>query len=143
MKNPQIIALIVIVALVAGGAGVFGGIWYQQSKQPAFGRQAGTRGSLGFGGTSGAGFRPVSGQILASDSSSITVKMNDGSSRIVLLSDKTIINKAAAATKDDLKVGETVAVFGQSNSDGSLTAQNIQLNPISTRGASGSAIPQP
>lgn len=55
--------------------------------------------------------------------------MQDGSSKIVLFSDKTEINKAAEATKEDLKVGEKVAVFGTENSDGSVTAQNIQLNP--------------
>lgn len=67
---------------------------------------------------------------LASDDKSITVKLQDGSSKIILITDKTVINKAAEATKDDLKGGEKVAVFGEINSDGSVTAQNIQLNPI-------------
>jgi ribosomal protein S1 len=72
----------------------------------------------------------VNGEIIGVDEKSITVKMQDGSSRIVILSEKTEINKAASGTKDDLKVGERVAVFGQENSDGSVTAQNIQLNPM-------------
>jgi len=48
-----------------------------------------------------------------------------------LLSDfeKTQINKASEAAKEDLVVGETVAVFGQENQDGTVTAENIQLNP--------------
>lgn len=53
-----------------------------------------------------------------------------GSSKIVVLSDKTLINKAEQATKSDLKTGEKVAVFGSSNSNGSVTAQSIQLNPM-------------
>jgi len=46
------------------------------------------------------------------------------------MSDATQINQVASATKSDLKVGTTVVVFGQTNSDGSVTAQNIQINPL-------------
>lgn len=76
------------------------------------------------------GFRPVSGEIISSDSKSITVKLQDGSSKIVLLTDKTTVSKSAEANVADLKTGEKVAAFGQENSDGSVTAQSIQLNPI-------------
>ena len=55
--------------------------------------------------------------------------MQDGSSRIVILSASTDINKATKATKEDLKTGERVAVFGTQNADGSVTAQSVQLNP--------------
>lgn len=44
--------------------------------------------------------------------------------------DTLTINKATTATKSDLKTGEKVAVFGTPNSDGSVTAQSIQLNPM-------------
>jgi hypothetical protein len=71
----------------------------------------------------------VNGEIIAADEKSITVKLQDGSSKIVLLSDKTEINKTASTTKEDLKVGEKVAAFGTENSDGSVTAQSVQLNP--------------
>ncbi len=129
MKNSLV--LIVIVALIMGAAGFLAGMKYQQSKQPAFLRQFGnSQGARsGQGQTTRQGFRPVNGEIINADEKSITVKMPDGTSRIVLLSDKTEINKAASGTKEDLKVGETVAVFGTENTDGSLTAQNIQLNP--------------
>ena len=130
MKNSIIITI--IVALVVGGGAFFGGMKYQQSKQPSFMRQggAGTQGiRTGANNRIGAGFRPVNGEIISADDKSITVKLQDGSSKIILFSDKTEINKAAEATKDDLKTGEKVAVFGQENSDGSVTAQNIQINP--------------
>ena len=83
------------------------------------------------GGESGRrmNFRPINGEIISSDDKSITVKLSDGSSKIVVLGTSTVINKADQATKDDLKVGEKAAVFGTENSDGSITAQNIQLNP--------------
>jgi len=140
----MIIAIILI--FVAGAGGFFVGMKYQQGKQPAFSRQFGngqgtrTGGQLQ-GSSNRMGFRPVPGEIISSDDKSITVKLQDGSSKIILFSDKTEINKAANATKEDLKVGEKVAVFGQENSDGSVTAQNIQLNP-SFRDATGGGTPR-
>lgn len=128
MKNVWLIALVAI--LFAGGAGFFAGMKYQQSKQPAFLRQmGGVQGQRTGTGGNRMGFRPVNGEIISSDDKSITVKLQDGSSKIVLFSDSTEINKAAEATKEDLKTGEKVAVFGTENSDGTVTAQNIQLNP--------------
>lgn len=121
MKNKNLIIAILLV-LVAGGAGFLGGMKYQQSKIRTFTRNVPNR--------MGAGFRPVAGEIISADDKSVTIKLTDGSSKIVLFSDTTQINQAAAATKTDLKVGTTVAVFGQTNSDGSVTAQNIQINPL-------------
>jgi len=60
----------------------------------------------------------------------ITVKLEDGSSKIILLSEKTSINKASEGSITDLTAGEKVAVFGTTNADGSVTAQNIQINPV-------------
>ncbi|MCL4366320.1 DUF5666 domain-containing protein [Patescibacteria group bacterium] len=75
------------------------------------------------------------------DLKSITVKLSDGSSKIILLSAQTQLNKAEVAAKSDLAVGERVAVFGSVNSDGSVNAQNIQLNP-QRRGSTPSASPR-
>lgn len=130
MKKNQII-ITAVIALVLGPGGFFAGMKYQQSKTPSFNRQfANGQGQRAGGNANRNGFRSTNGEIISSDDKSITVKLADGSGRIVLFSDKTQINKAAIATKDDLKVGEKVAVFGTDNTDGSVTAQNIQLNPI-------------
>jgi hypothetical protein len=136
MKNNNLIITILVAILVAGGA-FFGGMKYQQSKQATFTRQfGGAQGMNRNGQVQGQaqvnrqGFRPLAGEIISSDDKSITVKLPDGSSKIVLLSDSTTINKADTATKDDLKTGTKVAIFGQTNSDGSVAAQNIQLNPV-------------
>lgn len=140
MKNNTIITIILVI--VVGAAGFFAGTKYQQS-QAGSARQF-AQGTGGFGGRAGGtggrtGMRPVNGQILSSDNKSITVKLQDGSSSIVLLTDKTTINKADQATVSDLTVGARVAVFGQTNADGSVTAQSVQLNPIMRGG--GTATP--
>jgi hypothetical protein len=59
----------------------------------------------------------------------MTVKIADGSSKIVLLGASVTVSKTSDGSKDDLKTGAKVGVFGTDNSDGSVTAQNIQLNP--------------
>lgn len=141
MKN--ISTTSVVFAIVSLGVGFALGIVYQKSQKITLANFSGAqemgmaRGTVRGGNGQGAsanmkatGFRPVAGEIISADDKSITVKLTDGSSKIVLLSDKTSINKASEVSKTDLKVGEKVSVFGQTNSDGSVTAQNIQLNPL-------------
>ncbi len=135
MKRSMIITIVVV--LVVGGGSFFAGMKYQQMQRGNNfrmngeamgnfpGRQDGQRGQ--FGGRNGMG-GAVMGEILSQDDKSITVKLTDGSSKIVLLSGTTEINKTATGSASDLKTGEKVAVFGQTNSDGSVTAQSVQLN---------------
>ncbi len=136
MKNNAIV-MIIVGLVIGGGLGFYGGIKYQAGKATLSATMNNTNGGGGgrfagqggrFGGGNGA-LRPTAGKIIASDTTSITVQLQDGSSKIVLLTDKTQVNKAEKATKDDLKNGVQVAVFGMTNSDGSVTAQMIQLNP--------------
>ena len=130
MKQNMII-IAVLVAVVALGAGFFGGMKYQQSKRPAFNRDLNNvQGARTGNGVDRMAFRPVTGEIISVDDKSITVKLNDGSSKFVLLTDNTQINKASEVKKEELKAGEKVSVFGTQNSDGSVTAQSVQLNPI-------------
>lgn len=129
MKNVKLIGVVLII--VALGGGFFAGMKYQQSQSPA-GRggnfQGARNGTFGQRGAA-AGFRPVNGEIISMDDKSITVKLQDGSSKIVLLSETTSLSKSTNGSKSDLKTGEKVAVFGTENSDGSVTARNVQLNP--------------
>lgn len=139
MKNN--IALIVLVALlVGGGVGFFGGMQYQKGQRGSFGQAAnGQFGPRGGSGANGARFRNgggVGGEVLNIDTNSITVKLQDGSSRIVLLTGSTTVNKAAQASVSDISVGTRVAAFGTPNTDGSVTATNIQINPL-MRGPNG------
>ncbi len=131
--KPLYIAIIVIIA--AAGA-FFGGMQYQKTKSPTnaqFAQGRGVNGALQGQRTlqrgNTQGFRPVNGEIISQDDTSITVKSSDGSTKIVMLSETTAINKSSQGSKQDLQTGQKVAVFGKENSDGSVTAQNIQLNP--------------
>lgn len=135
MKNN--IALIAILALlVGGGAGFFGGMQYQKNQRPSFGQFTGARGGSGAVGARGRNGNGAVGTILSVDANSMTVKLADGGSKIVLLTAATSINKAATATAADLTVGETVSSFGTTNTDGSITATNVQINPV-MRGPGG------
>jgi hypothetical protein len=130
MKNAKTLVPIICV-LVGLGVGFFAGFEfkaYQLKKsfggnQTAGGKgntqqqQMGTRGGVVFG------------SILSMDDKSITVKLADGSSKIVLFGDSTTYTNTVDAAKSDLKVGENVAVSGTSNSDGSVTAASVQINP--------------
>ncbi len=137
MDKKNAITTIVLV-VVFSGFGFFAGMKYQQKRSPDFRAQfqngmmrrdmGGIPGNNNQRGRMGGGM--TIGEIISVDEKSITVKMPDGSSKIVLLSNNTSINKSSLGIVADLKNGEKVSVFGTSNSDGSMTAQNIQLNPM-------------
>lgn len=153
MKNKNLLTTLA-VAVLCLGTGFFAGTKYQPTKKTAFVNQFNQRGGRDQQGAgsvrSGAqmpggraqGMRPVMGEITSSDGKSLTVKMIDGSSKIVILSSSTQINKAQVAKVEDLKTGEKVSVFGNTNPDGSVTAQNIQLNPLMPNQATPSASPK-
>jgi hypothetical protein len=125
------ILMVIIVIVVAGGA-FFGGMQYQKSQVGNFaGGQSGAfRQRMGQG--QSAAFRPVRGSILSIDSDTMTVKLQDGSTKIVILSGSTTYMKETPSTVGDLKTGDTIMVTGTSNSDGSVTAQNVQSGNLPT-----------
>ncbi|MFA5048165.1 MAG: DUF5666 domain-containing protein [Patescibacteria group bacterium] len=132
MKKTVLIA--VVVAVIVGVVAFAGGTFYGRSKSSVggvrgqqFAQRAGQDGAA-MNRRNGANF--TSGQIISQDDKSITVKGNAGGSKIIFLSSSTEFSKFASGTVSDLIVGKSVTVTGQTNSDGSLTAQTIQIRPL-------------
>lgn len=132
MKVQQII-ITLVVAIVVGAAGFFGGMQYQKSKATTASAQSGLnrQGRIGgqgrFGGQNGS--IATRGQVISTSDTGITVKLSDGSSKIIIFSGSTQVGKEAAALKSDIQNGDQVMVFGTANSDGSVNAQSVQINP--------------
>ena len=133
MTNKLILVAVTVAFLVGSGA-FYGGMKYAQGKavsdrQQRLGQTGANIGSGFRGGQSGAGGGLVSGDIISKDNQSITVKMRDGSSKIVFFSDTTEVSKFVAGVSADLVIGKTVTIIGKTNSDGSVTATSVQLRP--------------
>src|SRR5579872_3554882 len=137
MKAMKPIYVVILVVVVVAAA-FYGGLTYEKGKVASSFAAGGAGGRFGgrFGGGAGGadvgfgranGMMPVSGQIVASGNNTITVKLSDGSSKIVDLSSQTKINKTTQGTATDLTTGQQVTAFGSTNSDGSITAQAVNV----------------
>lgn len=139
--SKKIIAIIISIAIVGGGS-FYAGMKYSQSKNSTIGRggfanlspeerqarfqQFGVNGAGRQGGMrANGGF--IGGEIISKDDKSITVKLNDGGSKIILFSTSTQIIKSSAAAAKDLKIGQNITANGDVNQDGSVSAKLIQL----------------
>ncbi len=69
----------------------------------------------------------VAGKIEKLDGQQLVVKMVDGSTKIVMLSDNTAIKKMASSSLAALVVGQNVAVRGAQNS-GVTMAESIEIS---------------
>lgn len=116
----------IILLIVTGAVSFYSGIKYQEGKQRSFFR--GRFGGQGQLPNTRQGLRPIRGEIIEISDDSFTVKLPDNSTKIVFFNNDTNINKAEKGKKEDLKKGEQVMVLGKENSDGTITASDIQLN---------------
>jgi len=137
-KIISIILAIIVVGIISGGA-FYGGMKYGQSKSTfslkAFQnlspeqRQQLFQGNMGGnlqGGSRATGANFLQGEVIDKDDKSVTIKLPDGSSKIVFFSDSTKISKTVDGTINDVEIGKQIMVNGKQNSDGSYTVQTIQ-----------------
>lgn len=138
MKSQILIG--VIVAILAGGGGFYGGMKYGETRSYSTFTDGGTRQEgqgrerprdgrqIRFGNRVGGG-DVVSGEILSKDDKSVTVKLRDGGSRIIFFGSTTEVGKFVSGGLGDLSIGTNVFVNGKANEDGSVVAQSIQIRP--------------
>jgi pectate lyase len=134
MNKNKMVSIMAIALIVVAGAFFFGGMKYAQAKAGKnmtgqagnFQRGAGTGGNRpgGARGTAG-GF--TGGTVVSKDATSITVKARDGSSKIVFYTKGTPVMKTIPGSGSDIEVGKDITVTGTPNSDGSVSAETIQL----------------
>ncbi len=123
---------IIIVAIIIVGIAFYGGFVYGKSSIPSRGQFANGQFSGNQNGVRGAGVMNggfTAGEIISKDATSVTVKMQDGSTKIALIASSTQIMKSSTASLSDLTTGINVNITGTSNSDGSITAQSVQIRP--------------
>ncbi len=141
--NNKLIVSVIAAAVVFGGGGYYFGMQAGASqaaaaRTAAFGGGAGGNFAGRAGGAGRIGGGAAFGTIVAKDATSITVQLTTGTStsgtgsKIVLYDTTTQIEKMVAGSGKDLSVGTNVVVNGTANSDGSITAQTIQIRPVGT-----------
>lgn len=136
MKKYRVHIIWVVIALVALGGGFY---WGKASSAASRGSFAGT-GTFGsstrrIAGATGGGL--AVGTVLTIGSSSITLQLANGNSEVVFYSSSTPVSVPTTVSVSTLKAGANVMVAGTSNSDGSVTAQTIQVRPAGTLGGYG------
>ncbi|MES2059708.1 MAG: hypothetical protein V4438_01625 [Patescibacteria group bacterium] len=120
----------IVILLVVAGLSFFGGIKYATSKSSMQNRGgfAGAGSTARFRGGAGGGSAAM-GQVLSKDNTGITIKLRNGGSQIILMASSTQVMKSVTGSASDIVVGGNVTILGTANSDGSFTANSVQIRP--------------
>lgn len=125
--------VVVIAAVLGLGIGFSAGYYMPHGAGTTARGQYAMRGGAnmdgGFSGARGGSGGLVSGTVLSNDGSTMTVSMQDGSTKLVLIHASTEVLETTMASPEALSAGVSVTVTGTANSDGSVTAQSVQVRP--------------
>jgi len=148
----NVLVLCTLVVVVVGAGCFYGGMAYAKSSNKGMagrnfnGQQFGAKiaGMGQRGDRVGAGMAGgfVSGEVISQDGQSVTIKLmarqdptgqnatgQAGGSKIVFFSTPTQIMKTSTGSINDIAVGSNLTITGKANTDGSITAQSIQIRP--------------
>lgn len=130
------IIMVAVAGLVIGGAAGYlaphGAAVSAARGQFTQGQFAGRTGAAGAarGGFGGG----TMGEVISFANGTLTLKTADGGTKLVLVGTSTPILTTKAGSAADLSVGANVLVVGSGNSDGSITAQSVQVRPAGMQG---------
>lgn len=124
------IAIVAVIVILVGAGSFYAGMQYASSQKRGFGNMPGDfqpqrMGNRQNGAGQNGGF--ASGEVISKDDKSITIKLRDGGSKIIFISEKTTVGKMSTGTISDVAQGANVTIMGTANTDGSITAQTVQL----------------
>lgn len=138
----NIIVLFVLVALVVGGGCFYWGMVYGKGLgKGLMGKNfnpeqlganfegMGQRGNRAMG-TGATGLGMLIGEVVSQDNQSLTLSIKDSGTKIVFFSSSTQVMETKQVSLSDITVGSSLMVNGKQNTDGSLTAQSIQIRPV-------------
>jgi hypothetical protein len=133
MKKYLVPVVWIVIAILA----FVGGMYYGKStvSSSLAGRGGFASSTRSIGSRTGGGF--VTGNIVSKDAQSLTVQLANGNSEVVFYSSSTSVIKPSPASVSDLTTGTNVIIGGTQNSDGSLTAQTIQVRTGNGPGPGG------
>ena len=127
MKFTYLVVGIALV-LVVGLGGLF--LWYRSQNNPQVAGAQTSNGQFGRGGfrrgNFPAGSRPIFGQVASVSGSSFTVQSRRGGTLTIKITSSTQFTNGS---QSDLASGVRVGGYGSPNSDGSINAQSLIINP--------------
>jgi hypothetical protein len=131
MNKTKIIIMILILVAVSFYAGDMYGKRQLTRNNPAQ-QFTGMRGRTGSTGRMGGGM--IAGTVLSKDATTITITLPDGGSKIIFVSTSTPVTKSVSGVSSDITTGENIVVTGTTNTDGSVSAQSIQIRKLDGTG---------
>lgn len=138
--DKKVTIAVMVTAIIFGALGFGGGVLTTRATGAAgAGRFTGqgiaggaTRDFVGPDGAAGRGQRMggggvAVGKITEKDDKSFTVKMPDGSSKVVYYSSTTTFDTVSEGSASDLSVDTTVTAMGTATDSGDITAQRVTI----------------
>lgn len=138
IKNLNKKTIVIIAAALIVISGITGFLVGKNTAKPKFNKnQIGLNGQFpgnNFSGgsrmTRGGNFGSTGmfqGEVLSKDASGITLKLNDGDSKVIIVPESANVYKMGKAAINDIEVGQSVSISGKQNEDGSVECRSIQI----------------